>query len=188
MNERVFIGIGSNIGNLLLNCRTSIIKILQDKRVNFKAVSSLYLTSPVSDVAQDDFMNCVLSISWDESPEELLALLKSIEDSMGRKRSIIKGPRIIDLDILLFEDIILKTEALTIPHPELHKRKFAIIPCLDIDNSIVHPFYKIPLKEFLLRIGDRQKILLIKNRKEWEYFIFENKKERGNNHAGRRQT
>lgn len=75
---------------------------------------------------------------------------------MGRTREIKNGPRIIDLDILLFSDLILSNPSLIIPHPELHKRKFAIIPCLEIEPEIIHPLYKKPLKNFLCEIEEEQ--------------------------------
>ena len=85
---------------------------------------------------------------------------------MGRERDVTGGPRIIDLDILLFRDLILDDPLLKIPHPELHKRRFAIIPCLEIDPEIIHPSFNKLLKEFLSYIDDGQKLKLIKDRKE----------------------
>ena len=75
---------------------------------------------------------------------------------MGRTRKIKNGPRIIDLDILLFSDLILSNQRLIIPHPELHKRRFAIIPSLEIEPEILHPLYKKPLKSFLCEIEEEQ--------------------------------
>ena len=77
---------------------------------------------------------------------------------MGRKRGVRNGPRVIDLDILLFGDLILETPSLRIPHPELHKRKFSIIPCVEIDSVVIHPVYNKQLKEFLSEIEDEQRI------------------------------
>jgi len=107
---------------------------------------------------QNDFINCAVSILWDGSPFELLHLLNSIEREMGRVREVRNGPRIIDMDILLFGELTMETPSLTIPHPELHRRKFAIIPCVEIDPTIIHPVFKKPLKEFLLEIEDGQRI------------------------------
>lgn len=165
MDEKVFIGIGSNIGNSSENCTTGIKHIIRDKRTRFLSVSSLYLTSPVSLIAQKDFINCALCIMWSDSPFELLKFLNSIEDMMGRERDVTGGPRIIDLDILLFGGLILDEPLLKIPHPELHKRKFAIIPCIEIDPEIIHPSFNKLLKEFLSYIDDGQKLKLIKDRK-----------------------
>ena len=77
---------------------------------------------------------------------------------MGRERQIKCGPRIIDLDILLFGDLIIDAPSLQIPHPELHKRRFAIVPCVEIDPTVVHPLLKRQLKEFLADIEDEQKV------------------------------
>jgi 2-amino-4-hydroxy-6-hydroxymethyldihydropteridine diphosphokinase len=156
MKNKVLIGIGSNIGNGIKNCMEAIKKISTDKRVDLKKISSFYTTSPVSEIKQDDFINCAILIDWKDTPKELLELLLNIENAMGRKRETKDGPRIIDLDILLFGDTILDEPFLTIPHKELHKRKFALVPCLEIDPHYIHPVHKRPLNDFLLNIGNDQ--------------------------------
>lgn len=158
MDQKVFIGIGSNIGNPINNCLTGIKKIKEDKRVIFLSQSSLYSTSPVSDISQDDFINCVISIYWSSSPSELLNFLQKIEKDMGRQRGLRNGPRIIDMDILFYADIVSDVPALKIPHPEAHKRKFVIIPCIEIDPDLIHPVFNKRLSDFLSDIGDEQKI------------------------------
>jgi 2-amino-4-hydroxy-6-hydroxymethyldihydropteridine diphosphokinase len=170
VKNNVFIGIGSNIGDKIKNCLDSIKVIAVDKRAHMRSVSSLYATSPVSGIAQEDFVNCALSIDWDDTAFELLHLLNDIETEMGRERGIKDGPRIIDLDILLFSDAVIDEASLTVPHPELHRRKFAIVPCLEIEGEIIHPSYNKPLKEFLPHIDDNQKIVLLKDRKEFPDF------------------
>jgi 2-amino-4-hydroxy-6-hydroxymethyldihydropteridine diphosphokinase len=158
VDQRVFVGVGSNVGNSTNNCLSSIERLREDKRVKLLSKSSLYVTSPVSSIRQNNFINCAVAILWDGSPFELLHLLNSIEHEMGRVRGVRNGPRVIDLDILLFGELILETSSLTVPHPELHRRKFAIIPCVDIDPIIIHPVFNKPLKEFLAEIEDEQKI------------------------------
>ena len=139
-------------------CSGSMRKILGDRRTRFLAASSLYATSPVSSMIQDDFINAVMAVSWAGSPADLLEFLNSIEQDMGRIRQAPGGPRVIDLDILLFDDLILETPSLIIPHPELHRRKFAIVPCLEIDAGIIHPVYGKPLASFLADIDPGQTI------------------------------
>ncbi|MBA4389416.1 MAG: 2-amino-4-hydroxy-6-hydroxymethyldihydropteridine diphosphokinase [Syntrophus sp. (in: bacteria)] len=156
MDKKILIGIGSNIGNGIKNCMAAIKKISSDKRVNLKVISSFYTTSPVSEIKQDDFINCAVLVSWEGTPHELLQFLTGIENSMGRTREIKDGPRIIDLDILLFGDRVLDEPSLTIPHKELHKRKFSLMPCLEIDPNFIIPTYKRPLNDFLPEIGDDQ--------------------------------
>ncbi len=156
-----FVGVGSNIDaerNLIYGLR----HIVEDGRAELIALSSLYRTSPVSPIPQDDFLNGVIKIGWRGEPLELLSLLESVEKKMGRKRDVPLGPRTLDLDILLFDDVALETPRLTIPHPGLHKRKFVLVPCLEIDGSLVHPVSKIPLARFLAALGDEQKIVLFR--------------------------
>jgi 2-amino-4-hydroxy-6-hydroxymethyldihydropteridine diphosphokinase len=161
VEQKVFIGIGSNIGDSVGNCTTSIMKLTEEKRVRLISRSSLYVTSPVSTIKQKDFINCAVCAIWDGSPFDLLGLLNGIEETMGRERGDKDGPRTIDLDILLFGNLLLDTPLLKIPHPELHKRKFAIIPCIEIEPAIIHPLYERQLKEFLADIGDEQKIKIL---------------------------
>jgi len=155
-----FIGIGSNLGDPYRNCTSSVDHIVKDSRAEFVALSSIYVTSPVSPVAQGDLKNCVLRVGWHGSPYELLALLVEVETRMGRVRDVPLGPRIIDLDILLFDDLVLDDPHLTIPHPRLHERKFTLVPILEIDPAILHPRLKRLLSEFLDGLEEEQKVRL----------------------------
>jgi 2-amino-4-hydroxy-6-hydroxymethyldihydropteridine diphosphokinase len=157
MNRVAFIGVGSNI-DAYRNCLEGITRVTEDERVELLGLSSLYRTSPVSPILQDDFLNSVFKIGWKGEPVELLSLLETVEQRMGRKRDVLLGPRTLDLDILLFGDLVLETSRLTIPHPRLHERKFVLIPCLEIDSDLVHPEMKLPLARLLGLLGDEQKI------------------------------
>lgn len=157
MDSRVFIGIGSNIGNCIENCQKGIAEISKNPRVSNVVTSSFYITSPVSHIKQNDFINCAISINWKGTPFDLLDFLQTTEKNMGRIRNIKHGPRIIDFDILLFSNLVMKTPNLIVPHPELHKRRFAIIPCIEIDSDIVHPLLKIPLN-VLLQDTDKEQM------------------------------
>lgn len=161
MEHNVFISIGSNLGDSLYNCKLAIERLKADIRVSAIRHSSFYRTSPVSHVVQDDFINCAVNILWKSSPSELLYLLFEIERQMGRKRLISKGPRTIDLDIIFFNDIIIETPQLIIPHPEAHKRKFVIIPCVELEPHLIHPLFKKRLRDFLDDIEDEQRVELI---------------------------
>jgi 2-amino-4-hydroxy-6-hydroxymethyldihydropteridine diphosphokinase len=159
MKDRVFIGIGSNVGDSQGNCIKSIKEMNKDGRLRLQGVSSLYRTSPVSDISQGDFINCAAFVSWAGSPLSLLEFLMGIENRMGRIRDGIKdSPRIIDLDILLFGNLVFQEHSLTLPHAELHKRKFAIVPCLEIDPQIIHPGLRRPLATFLSKIEEPQSV------------------------------
>lgn len=134
----------------------------EDGRLCLSSLSSLYRTSPVSPIGQDDFLNCACKITWKGEAAELLEFLESVERQMGRKREIPLGPRTLDLDILLFDDLILDSERLTIPHPRLHERKFVLVPCLEIDADLVHLVLNRSFSDLLASIGDDQRIEVFK--------------------------
>ncbi len=159
MDSKIFIGVGSNTGNSYKNCMLAIKQISSDTRVSLRSISSFYSTSPVSDIIQDDFINCAVEIDWRGTPLELLHFLNDIESSMGRVRGEKNGPRVIDLDILLYGDSVIEEETLAIPHRELHRRKFAIMPCVEIDPGLVHPSLNKSLGSFLHGIGNDQRVL-----------------------------
>lgn len=157
MKDRVFIGIGSNVGDAQLHCIKSIQEIMKDGRLRLNGFSSLYRTSPVSSIPQDDFINCAVFVAWAGSPLSLLEFLMGIENRMGRVRDGKKdGPRVIDLDILLFGNLVLQEHSLTLPHAELHRRKFAMVPCLEIDPQIIHPGLRRPLATFVAKTEESQ--------------------------------
>jgi 2-amino-4-hydroxy-6-hydroxymethyldihydropteridine diphosphokinase len=99
-----------------------------------------------------------LLVEYGRTPRDLLYELKSIEKEMGREKTIRWGPRVIDIDILLFGEIVLDEGDLKIPHPELHKRKFVLIPLLEIEKDLVHPVFGERLSEFLRFIDRSQKV------------------------------
>jgi len=148
------------MGDSIAHCARAIKEISHDHRVSRLTPSSFYSTSPVSPVPQDDFINAAVAFDWDGSPVDLLRFLGDIEQRMGRIRHEAWGPRIIDLDILLLGDTVLDTPSLTIPHPELHRRKFALVPCLEIEPALMHPFYGKPLVSFLHEIDEEQRVSL----------------------------
>jgi 2-amino-4-hydroxy-6-hydroxymethyldihydropteridine diphosphokinase len=167
-----FIGAGSNI-DPLNNLLSGLKRIIENERAALVALSSFYRTSPVSDVAQDDYLNCALKIVWQGSPAELLAFLQAVESAHDRTRTVRLGPRTLDLDILLFGDIVMDEPGLTIPHPRLHERRFTIVPCLEMEPGLIHPRLGRPLSEWLGRIGPGQTIELFRKVSPQEIASFE---------------
>lgn len=143
---RYHIGLGSNIGERKKNLARAV-SLLEKNRVVILRKSSIYETSPVGNRAQPWFLNQVLEIRTELEPEALLKLAKRIEREMGRIRRPAKGPRCIDIDLLLAESRIFNSDELVIPHPEMANRNFVLVPLKEIAGEIVHPV----LKE---RIGD----------------------------------
>ncbi|MCX7857697.1 MAG: 2-amino-4-hydroxy-6-hydroxymethyldihydropteridine diphosphokinase [Deltaproteobacteria bacterium] len=151
-------GIGSNLGDSRTNCIEAIKRLRKVENLRIKKISSLYLTSPVGFDRQNDFLNCVVLLEYLGAPRMLLEELKKIEKEMGRFDTIKWGPRIIDLDILLFDNKVINDEDLKIPHPELHKRRFALVPLIELNRDLTHPVFGRKLREFLPEIEKSQKI------------------------------
>ncbi len=145
---KAYIGIGSNLGNRKENCLRAI-ELLEKKGIIIKKKSSLYETKPWGIEHQPLFLNMAIEIETDLEPEKLLKVLKDIEAEIGRKHTFKWGPRIIDLDILLFNDIIVDKKDLKIPHPLMHKRDFVLKPLSEIAPEINHPLLKCRIDELL---------------------------------------
>jgi 2-amino-4-hydroxy-6-hydroxymethyldihydropteridine diphosphokinase len=135
----VYIGVGSNLGDRRKNLAAALTALRRSSAVKLLKVSSIVNTVPVDNVNQPDFLNQVVSIETTLSPRELLAGLQDIENRLGRERLVWKGPRTIDLDILLYGTLVLNESDLTIPHPELMNRSFFIYQILEIDPDATEP-------------------------------------------------
>lgn len=163
MAETVYILSGSNIGN-----REKALEIALDKLENVPGLevivtSGIYLSDAQDMVGENpSFMNQVIMCEYMYLPHELLDALEKIEKDMGRTDKGKRKPREIDLDILLFGNEIINTDRLTIPHKELHKRPFAMIPLLQVNPDIVHPIKKKPVAEFIKK-KDYSKVVLFKD-------------------------
>lgn len=157
MSNTAYIGIGSNLGSPVENCRNSITALRDYPRISLTARSPFYKTEPEGIAEQNWFINAVVKISTELEPEELLDSLLQIETAMGRVRKEKWGPRIIDLDILLYEDRIIKMEKLKIPHPEMAKRRFVLQPLSELAPDLVHPELGKTIEELLRELAeDRQ--------------------------------
>ncbi len=134
----VFLGLGSNLGDRKGNCLLAL-KKLEEKVGSILALSSPYLTSPYGVKDQPWFINCVCKIGTSLSPRKLLEICQSVELELGRVRKVKWGPRVIDIDILIYNDLVMDEDDLKIPHPELEKRLFFLLPMAEIDGFLVNP-------------------------------------------------
>lgn len=134
-----FIGLGSNMGDKASYLELGIQELQQHPLCKILAKSSQITTAPVGYTQQDDFLNGAVKIETLLEPEELLDLLLETEQKANRVRKIHWGPRTLDMDLLLYDQEIIRTNRLNVPHPELHKRAFALIPLCEIDPYAVHP-------------------------------------------------
>ncbi len=135
-----YICVGSNLGDKLENCRKGIDELIRDKACRLIVQSPVYKTEPVDYEDQDWFVNYVVKITTTFDPLELLDNLKSIEHHAGRSHDVVRfGPRVLDLDIILYDQRVMDHPRLVIPHPRMHKRRFVLKPVCDIDPHISHP-------------------------------------------------
>ena len=144
---KAYIGLGANVGERKKNMELA----LQELRrvVKITGVSSLYESDPWGYPHQKKFLNAVVEIETSEEPLKLLSLLKGIESRIGRKKTFKWGPRVIDLDILLYDSRIVDSPKLKIPHPEIKNRAFVLIPLLELNETIVYPKNEKQLKDIV---------------------------------------
>ena len=155
--RNAYLSLGSNLGNREANLRDAIARL--DAVGTVSTISSFYETEPVDFLDQPWFLNCVVLLETDLPPQTLLRRLLEIERSLGRERLQPKGPRLIDIDILLFGDEIIHEPGLTIPHPALHQRRFVLEPLAQIAPGVVHPVLKKTAQELLADLSpDRQAV------------------------------
>ncbi len=145
MEKTVYLSLGSNVGDRAANLTAAVDKLAALGAVT--AVSSLYETEPVEFTAQPWFLNCAVTLKTRLLPRQLLAAVLRIEQEMGRRRVLPKGPRLIDIDIVLFGSSIIDTAALTIPHPAMHERRFVLEPLAEIAPDVRHPVLKRTIRE-----------------------------------------
>jgi len=161
----VVISVGSNLGDKLGNCLNGIAALTESDQVALRGVSRFYRTSPVDYCRQDWFVNAVVRIETSLTPLALLDELAAIERRLGRTAGTIRfGPRVLDLDILLYDQQVICTPKLEIPHPRMHKRAFVLRPICDIDPTIVHPVLGKTVAALLRALdGGDQQVLALEN-------------------------
>jgi len=147
MTHTVYIALGTNLGDRLANLRTAIEGLAPD--VTMLAESHIYETPPWGYEDQPSFLNMVVKAETDLEPAALLMFLKKLEVDLGREKSVRWGPRLIDLDILFYDDLIIESPPLVIPHPRLHERGFVLAPLADVAAEFIHPVLGKRVRELL---------------------------------------
>ena len=158
-----YICFGSNIGDRLSYIQNAILSLSKTQGITLQKISSLYKTAPVGYDAQADFLNCVVAIETCLSPLTLLHIIKDIETQVGRQHRARWGPREIDMDILIYEDVCLNTSTLIIPHPEMHHRRFVLVPFSEIVPDLVHPVFNETIQTLLNRLEDDKSVVKCKD-------------------------
>jgi 2-amino-4-hydroxy-6-hydroxymethyldihydropteridine diphosphokinase len=159
MDHIVYLALGSNMGNRLANLKAAINNLTP--QLTIKNKSSVYDTPPWGFTEQAAFLNQVIVAKTYLTPQALLGHLKRLETALGRVPNFQNGPRLIDIDILFFDDLVLDTPLLVIPHPRLHERAFVLTPLAEIAPELIHPVLNKPIHA-LLKGMDRSDIKLFK--------------------------
>ncbi len=147
----VYLSLGSNVGNREANLNACIARLR--KLGDVRQVSSFYETEPMEMREQPWFLNCAVELDTAQTPEQLLASIRAIEAELGRERTVVKGPRTIDIDILLIGNLVIQSAELQVPHPAMHRRRFVLEPLLEIAPNSVHPLLGVPVRELLASLA-----------------------------------
>jgi 2-amino-4-hydroxy-6-hydroxymethyldihydropteridine diphosphokinase len=145
-----YIALGSNLGDRLAHLRQAVRALRELGEV--ESVSPVYETEPVGYADQPRFLNAVLRLRTELSPRELLERMQEIERQAGRVRPFPNAPRTLDLDLILYDDTVMETPELTLPHPRFHERAFVLRPLVDIAPDVVHPLLDLTAREMLARL------------------------------------
>lgn len=141
----VYLALGTNLGDRLANLKQAIASLPPQMEV--KAKSAVYETPPWGFEDQPKFLNQVVKAKTYLDPDPLLKHLKRLEVALGRKESFLNGPRLIDMDILFYDDLVVDKSSLVIPHPRLHERGFVLLPLMEIAPNLVHPVTQKSIRE-----------------------------------------
>ncbi len=156
-----YISAGSNIGDKLSNCQKGFDSLARSGSAVILTQSPFYKTEPVDYTDQDWFVNAAAKIETGLGPLDLLRQLKAIEKAVGRRESAIRfGPRVLDLDIIMYDDVVMELDGLCIPHPRMHQRRFVLQPICDIDPDALHPVFGAKMRDLLKNLGeDSQRVV-----------------------------
>ncbi len=178
-NAGIFLSLGTNLGEREKNLIRCLDALGAVESLELVRISSIYETDPVGMTEQPDFLNMVVEVNTSLSPMELLHTVKNIEKRLGRKETFRWGPRLIDVDILAYKNLILEEEELAIPHPRLAERLFVLVPLNEIAPFFRHPKTKKTVKELIRNCTDLAQVRLKKRYSEIER-KFQWKKTHGN--------
>jgi 2-amino-4-hydroxy-6-hydroxymethyldihydropteridine diphosphokinase len=160
VSQTVYLSLGSNVGDRPENLKDAIAALV-DAEVEVRRVSSIYETEPVDLQEQPWFLNCVVEAQTKLPPLDLLHALRAIEARMGSEKLVVKGPRLIDLDILLYGDKTIDTPELQVPHPRMHLRRFVLVPLAEIAPRARHPRSGQSAAEMLASAADESKVRIV---------------------------
>lgn len=160
--KRIYLALGSNRGDRMANLRKAS-EELDRIGVKVRRASSYYKTEPVDFTPQAWFLNCVIEAETGLMPMQLLKAVKSVERLLGRRPGVPKGPRPIDIDILLYENVVVRSSALTIPHARMNERRFVLVPLRELAPAARHPVTRRTVNEMVRGLKDLSQVVLFKS-------------------------
>jgi 2-amino-4-hydroxy-6-hydroxymethyldihydropteridine diphosphokinase len=160
VSKTVYLSMGSNVGDRVENLKQAIAK-LPATGASVTRTSSFYETEPVDFLQQDWFVHCAVEAETGLAPLDLLRAVRAIEARMGSKKPVPKGPRLLDIDVLLYADEIVQTAELQIPHPRMQQRRFVLVPLNEIAPRVLHPQIELTVSELLARCQDAAEVRLL---------------------------
>ncbi len=163
--KKVYLSLGSNLGDRAAHTQKALAE-LDAAGIKIQRVSSLYRTEPLDFLPQAWFLNCVVEATTTLMPLQLLRTVKAVEWAVGRRRGVSKGPRPIDIDILLYENVVVHSPELTIPHARLKERRFVLIPLRELSPTVRHPVNRRTVTELLHESLDRSQVVLYRPQAE----------------------
>lgn len=160
--SRVFLSIGSNLGDRLSNIQQAVATLSMSDKIKIVKTSSFYETEPWGNKNQEWFINAALAIDTDYLPEELLQYCQNIEVQLGRIRKENEkwSQRAIDIDILMYDDLVISSKNLIVPHPFMHLRAFVLVPMLEVKSDLVHPVFKKTISELYDELSNPEDVYL----------------------------
>jgi len=160
--KQIYLSLGSNLGDRVSHIRKALAQ-LNSAGIRVSRVSSFYRTEPVDFLRQAWFLNCAVEAATMLMPMQLLRAVKTVERAVGRRPGVNKGPRVIDIDILLYENVVVRSPTLTIPHARLTERRFVLVPLGELAPALRHPVDKRTLTELLQATTDRSRVIRCKD-------------------------
>ncbi|MCR5792405.1 MAG: 2-amino-4-hydroxy-6-hydroxymethyldihydropteridine diphosphokinase [Lachnospiraceae bacterium] len=158
--KEAYIALGSNMGESEITIRKAIEALSAERKTRVEKISSLIKTKPMGDVEQADFVNAAICVKTLEEPEELLDLLLSLENLFQRVRDVHWGPRTLDLDLIMYDDVVMNTEKLILPHPGMCDRDFVLVPLQELNPVLTHPINKKNVTQLLKELPKDKRYIL----------------------------
>jgi 2-amino-4-hydroxy-6-hydroxymethyldihydropteridine diphosphokinase len=162
MMNKAYLGLGSNLGRRLENLKKALRQLTSTEDIIIRAISAVYETRPVGGPEQGPYLNACVKLETALSPTKLLLAMQTVEDNLGRVRKERWGPRTIDLDLLIYENILINSPLLELPHPRIVERDFVLIPLAEIAPNLIIPGQTITVKDLLSSRPPTEDIVLYK--------------------------